>query len=132
MFGNDIQIFMKKCVRVYYMRQYKWSQPSLWRYSCHELGFKLFVFSILKHVNIWYNIILPLTLINNVKLYVSYLNYSIDQTRSVTIFIIYNKMRWYHHMTKTTFRWPNRWCGELSLPHHRNIPPHGNNIFLMW
>jgi len=47
MLGNDIQAFTKKCVKMYYMRQYKWSQSSLQRYNCHELGFK-FIFYVLK------------------------------------------------------------------------------------
>jgi len=60
---NDIQTFTKKCVNMYYMRQYKWFQFSLWRFGTyHELGFKFIFLCIENMSNTWYNIILLLSL----------------------------------------------------------------------
>jgi hypothetical protein len=104
------------------MRQYKWSQSSLWRFGiCHELQFKFIFLCIENMSNTWYNIILLLTIYSNVKLFVPYSNYNINEARSLTIVIGYNKTKWKHDMTKTSFRWPNKWCVEFSLQHHKNI-----------
>ncbi len=69
--------------------------------------------------NIWYNIIISLC--KQCQTFCSLFNYNINVARSLTIVIIYNKTKWKHGMTKTTFRWPNKWCVELSLWCHRNI-----------
>jgi hypothetical protein len=71
-------------------------------------------------------------IINNVKLLVHYSSYNSNQARPLAIVIVYNKTKWEYDMTKTTLRWPNRWQGELSLPHYKNIPSCGKNILLMW
>jgi hypothetical protein len=107
---------------MYYMRQYKWFQSSLWRSrTCHELGL-IFFLNVLKTCPIL-DIILSYfkVFVNIVKLFVPYSNYNINEARFLTIIIVYNKTKWKHNMTKTTLRWANKWCVELSLQYHRNI-----------